>query len=100
MAASQATSIETPGTQDPELITWVKAGLVFGGLGLALGEQKFIDEQALLDRVEQTSSNTRQESLNPIRMKAEPMDIDIRSLVGDRYANIAIKVARPVVLTP
>ena len=97
MAASQATSIETPGTQDPELITWVKAGLVFGGLGLALGEQKFIDEQALLDRVEQTSSNTRQESLNPIRMKAEPMDIDIRSLVGDRYANIAIKVARPVV---
>ena len=97
MAASQATSIETPDTQDPELITWLKAGLVFGGLGLALGEQKFIDEQALLDRVEQTSSNPRQESLNPIQMKAEPMDIDIRNLVGDRYANIAIKVARPAI---
>jgi hypothetical protein len=95
MAASQSTSIETPGAQDPELITWLKAGLVFGGLGLALGEQKFIDEQALLDRVERSSSNPRQESLNPIQMKAEPMDIDIRNLVGDQYANIAIKVARP-----
>ena len=95
MAAAETTTIETPGTRDPELLRWLKAGLVFGGLGLALGEQKFIDEQALLDRVERSSIKPKQESIHPIQMKAEPMEIDIRNLLGDQVANIAIKVARP-----
>lgn len=96
MTTSEATRIEAPGTLDSELLRWLKAGLVFGGLGVAIGEQKFIDEQARLNPAEQTSSDSRQKSGRTHYLKAEKMEIDIRNLLGDQFANIAIKVARPL----